>query len=55
MKEIKRGETRRDYVLIRCLGVMILALLILVSITEAASYAYITSQYDNTTSVIDTV
>ena len=54
MEEMKREETRRDYLLIRVLGVVMLALLMPVNIAGASPYAYITNSASNYVSVIDT-
>ena len=53
MEEMKRDKTRRGYALIGVLGVTVLALLMLVSISGATPYAYITTSGSNV-SVIDT-
>ena len=53
MKEMKRDETRKEHTLIKVLGITAVALLMLVSIAEAAPFAYITDDYSNVT-VVDT-
>jgi YVTN family beta-propeller protein len=52
MKEMKRDKARRGYTFI--LGIMVLALLMLVSIAGAAPYAYVTNYGSSTVSIIDT-
>jgi YVTN family beta-propeller protein len=52
MKEMKRDKARRGYTFI--LGIIVLALLMLVSIAGAVPYAYITNIGNNSVSVIDT-
>jgi YVTN family beta-propeller protein len=54
MKEMVCGKTHRVKSLITALAFTALALLMLMSIANAAPFAYITNYDDNTTSVIDT-
>ena len=50
----KTPKIRRGHALIKVLGIAVLAFIMLVGITGAAPYAYITNSGDNTVSVIDT-
>lgn len=54
MTEIKSSKTSKGPVLIKILGIILLALLMLVSGVCASPYAYITNSKDDTVSVIDT-
>ncbi len=54
MEEMKSDETRRGHSLIGILGIVVLALLMLVSIAGAETFAYIANSGSNTVSVIDT-
>ena len=53
MEKIKTNKPRKGHSLIKILGMTLLAFLMLVSITGAAPYAYITNLNSNTVSVID--
>ncbi|AKB74355.1 hypothetical protein MSLAZ_1094 [Methanosarcina lacustris Z-7289] len=54
MNEMTCDKTHRGHALITFLGITTLVLLMLVSITGAAPFAYISNVDDNTVSVIDT-
>ncbi len=54
MDKIKFNKTRREHDLIKVLGIMALVLLVLVNITDATPFAYISNGLDDSMSVIDT-
>ncbi len=54
MQGNKSDRMQRGHIFIKILGIAVLAVVMLMSIAGAASFAYITNSGSNTVSVIDT-